>query len=406
MQEVITNPTVRSLQLRRPATAAAAVPVVVPSASPRRVSLLEVWRDAVATFGTQCGPILACALVSVAVTRLLDGALPASITGSALWALAQLTLVMLTQSFVRAAIGWIALYGSEGDAQGYSVWLAWCAVWRAALSRWAALVSASVLYTLLIALCAIGLSAWLREGEPAIPPDLNSLSFHVNQLVQEVASQGMRTPLFAPDVPYASVLKIAKGVVARQPEPTLDGYWNWVLKRQYYDPMLSDADRALITQEPAQHFVHILEGNDPLIALGSVIVLVVMETLLRFRTITALTSKGRGLIAPIRDSARLGVSHFGMLAGHVWVLRLFIGITSLFFVEAPMQVAQALAVPWLAQASGGVWINQIGHALFPVGHAVAVAAVAAMGALFAAFSAVYDARLYAAVQRQTILGSQ
>src|SRR5207253_6230227 len=76
-----------------------------------RISLVEIWHDALATFCAHCGPILVCTLLSLTLSLLVAGVAPAFAAGSRLWMLVQVGVVVLIQSLARGAVACMALHG-------------------------------------------------------------------------------------------------------------------------------------------------------------------------------------------------------------------------------------------------------------------------------------------------------
>jgi hypothetical protein len=136
--------------------------------------------------------------------------------------------------------------------------------------------------------------------------------------------------------------------------------------------------------------------------LGSLVLLVAADILLRFRLVTALQPAGawrRGsgsgrfrrlvpwVIPPV-ESTRMALHHGFVVVRHVWLLRITVAGVGGLFLVLPSALAQSRLIP-------GPWDNAAGMAWVPVFTTVlADAATVLIGALVVTFCAVYDARLY------------
>jgi hypothetical protein len=141
-----------------------------------------------------------------------------------------------------------------------------------------------------------------------------------------------------------------------------------------------------------------------LIVAGSVIFIVLAESLLRFRTVMAFkppdpqTSKveqGERLrrftaLDPLIDSARFTIRNLGAIIVHVWFLRLALSALSVLFIELPLAAVDRFVVPNIVRYGAEVEIISM------MDFAGASSAAIVNGILLA-FSAVYDARLYTAL---------
>jgi hypothetical protein len=135
-----------------------------------------------------------------------------------------------------------------------------------------------------------------------------------------------------------------------------------------------------------------------LILFASVVVLILVEALLRFTPVMAMNSPGRGrlcAVTPVLRSVRFGISHFGAITTHVWLLRLaFVAAYSVFFM-LPVVLVQDAAPPVVrsvTSALAGHWSLTLTLVCYWL-----------VMALFMAFSTVYDARLVLALASKTNL---
>jgi hypothetical protein len=136
-----------------------------------------------------------------------------------------------------------------------------------------------------------------------------------------------------------------------------------------------------------------------LITLVSLSVAILAETFLRFRVAAAFALPANSIprrfhiLAPINHSIHQGWKHWGLVTAHLGLLRLGVVAVRVAFVALPIVLAERVINPRAAQAVAAPW-------LYPI----CVLLVALSGALvegvITAFVAVYDARLFAALQTQ------
>jgi hypothetical protein len=128
-----------------------------------------------------------------------------------------------------------------------------------------------------------------------------------------------------------------------------------------------------------------------LVTLGSLMLLLVTETALRFRVIAALQPGQAGSCRPWVDGIRLAWRHFGVVAGQVWLLRLAVTCVQLLLVGLPVALAQQVVHPTVSPLVGMTWVQ-------PVCVLLTLVSMAVVNSIFTAFCAVYDARLFIALQ--------
>jgi hypothetical protein len=143
-----------------------------------------------------------------------------------------------------------------------------------------------------------------------------------------------------------------------------------------------------------------------LLTAASIALLVLAETLLRFRTVMAFEPSRSLQVAetlaggkrprrfaalnPLLASARFGLRHFGVVIVHVWVLRLALLVLCVGLIEFPSALTTHLVLPHATRLTNSLpvlpWLvfAQFG-------------AAALVGAIVHTFTLVYDARLYAAL---------
>ena len=135
------------------------------------------------------------------------------------------------------------------------------------------------------------------------------------------------------------------------------------------------------------------------ITAGRLLLIVLAETLLRFRVVMAMQAGKVGAIVPLIGSLHLGLKHFVRVTVHVWLLRLVPFAFSLAFVIAPTAVIQEIIVPklwpllnWLPGLTGWGWFGSQPQMMALAG------CIAFINVLISIFEAVYVARLYLALK--------
>jgi hypothetical protein len=172
----------------------------------------------------------------------------------------------------------------------------------------------------------------------------------------------------------------------------LTQYEQWLTETQGENAIAQPSER------PQSHEVW-------LIALASLMLLILAEPLLRFRTIMAVKPSrslqvpelpgGKGprrfmALAPLIASARFGLRHLGVVALHIWVMRCVVVALMLALVELPLAAATHIIMPNLIALMGK---SQI----LPLLHFTQLSAAALVSAIALALGTVYDARLYVAL---------
>jgi hypothetical protein len=133
-----------------------------------------------------------------------------------------------------------------------------------------------------------------------------------------------------------------------------------------------------------------------LVVLG-VALFIATDILLRFRVAATFAVEGVGrvsaLLTPLLGSARTGWRHFGTVALHIWTLRMAIVTFQTLFCTLPVLVVQQIVLPGVTAYLPSI----AGYT--PTLVTITSAGVAVVSALVTAFSMVYDARLFLAIQR-------
>jgi hypothetical protein len=131
------------------------------------------------------------------------------------------------------------------------------------------------------------------------------------------------------------------------------------------------------------------------ITLSGMVVLMLAETLLRFRTVIvmkplrSLRPQRFALFAPLIASVGFGLRHFGVVTVHIWAMRLAMLGLSVALIELPLAIMDNFIVPNLVQLGDFEWLPTIKF--------VVASSAAVVSAILAAFVVVYDARLYRAI---------
>lgn len=332
--------------------------------------MASLWREAFATFGAHATPMLFFGVMGFAGSIILVVAIGAAlrltdvlhasgplVTHSELERVflghdktildllfIQAIIGMFLGSFARGVISGLAL-GGQAQAAGTGATVAAC---RAALSRWPHLLIGSVIYGGLATVGAVGLNIVLRGWRL----DLNNagrIALTFDGFFQALALRSLHTLGPDPGSPFAEFVPYLRHVVLSHSE------------------------------------FHV-------IGLGSIVFVIVADTLLRFRAITALTSIRPDLFTPVLESIGLGLRHFGAIACHAGLLRMGIATANVALVILPVLLAQSIVVPLITRTTGS-------SALYMPCLALMIAGSAWMNAVFTAFVATHDARLFASLTR-------
>jgi hypothetical protein len=129
------------------------------------------------------------------------------------------------------------------------------------------------------------------------------------------------------------------------------------------------------------------------ITLGSLVLMFLCETLLRFWAVATLAASGRnqGVIHTLRTMTRLGVHHMKDITVQVWLLRVVMACVQVLFLAAPTLIAERILIPRVAFTIGAPWMIQVCILLIVLGSAIARSIVSACVVVF-------DARLFVALR--------
>ena len=97
------------------------------------------------------------------------------------------------------------------------------------------------------------------------------------------------------------------------------------------------------------------------------------------------------MVAPLVESTRLGLRHFGPVVLSAGMLRLMAGAIQITFVIAPVAVADYVVPAQLPGTVNAPWIGPVCRLASGVGGAL-------VGAVLIALCNLYDARLFAVLQ--------
>jgi hypothetical protein len=350
------------------------------------VEILALWRETLVAFSARSGLVLACALVGF----VSYGALAQSfsvLTGrgpdSNLWPFAFCgTLGLLLDALARGVLAWVGLQDPRTSTRG---------LLRLTLGRWRELLAGSLVHAALMLACALGGTALFVIGglgvvdpEPS-PPDLDSVP-------RLAVARSIDALLLGPVQPLSELVTPARLGALRlvwQSDSPAPVELKWLAFR-YGGPVSTP-----VTRDSFEPVAMLPVG---LVAFGSLALLFATETLLRFRAAAAMRSdpaRGAaqcGILAPIVESARLGLRHYGPVVASTWSLRLLASAVRVACIILPGVVAENAVFPQLAGIAGAAWIAPACRLASALGGAL-------VGAVLAAFCTLYDARLFVALQR-------
>ncbi len=334
---------------------------------PHRASLVAVWREALSPFSAHSEVMLSCALIGFVAPVILGNLF---YTGAKLSEYArtravvtlydrpslaalliQAGLGVLALTFARGLITWLTLFGRQRSEDG-SAHGNFGAACRATFARFPALLASSLLYSALIAAGFVAMSEFTK-----------GLEFAPNKLAHVWAG------------PLRAFGDVIRQLVWRGFNMLLPGFF--VVERT----------ELVILGAPSN-----LASDTWLTALAGMTLIFLAETLLHFRTVMVMKSprsprpQRPGWFAPLIDSARLGVSHFGTVLLHIGTVRLAIFALSVLLIEFPMAMMGHFVLPNIMRYGGG-------FELLPIVKFVSVSASALVSGILLAFSTVYDARL-------------
>lgn len=376
-------------------------------AAPRTTSspgIAQLWRESLQTFSAHSVAVLLCILSGLmspflvghwiatqAVLQNMDwvGPVPALQEKLTLNTLAMLACAgWLTTALARGVITGLALRGNAGNAI------------RETLAHLPALLISTLAYSVVIAICLLGLSPIVSServaGDESALLSWSGWENALSSAGQHIAGEPLSPLLPDAGAPFALLLPAAQDTLARHPAPAGE-----------YDRRLIENNNMPQPQSPLEAFA----TNQPdvlrVVVVASLAMLIIAETLLRFcvvmtfeplERIAASDPKQGGyplqwfaVFAPLIASVRFGWRHFGAITLHTWVLRIAGAALVLLLVKLPMAAALHIAMPALLAFIGKT-------PLLPVLSFVQLGLAALVAGIVLAFSTIYDARLFMALR--------
>jgi hypothetical protein len=259
-----------------------------------------------------------------------------------------------------------------------------------ALRRGPALLPGTLLYALLMGLAALGGTALfvlaglgLAQRAPVGPsPD---------ELAHLVAARSLDAVLLEPLPPLAELFTATRSGLLRQiwqPDSPAPLEVKWLAYRL-------GVRGSMPLHSPAPEFEALLPYAG--VALLSLTLLITSETLLCFRAAAAMQmdpSPGLAkysILAPLIGSVQLGLRHFWPVMLSTCTLRLGVSAIQITCLLLPVAIADNVVLPHLSWISGAPGVGLLCRLASGMGGVM-------VNALLTAFCALYDARLFAALQ--------
>jgi hypothetical protein len=357
------------------------------------IDIALIGQDALHAFCAHAAPILICACVGYAGIELLSIAVslaeppspPAMLCAfrpTPPWPRLLLAVICgWGVVFTQAMISRLALQ-SAGQPLGLR------SACRAVLRRVPALLLSWLVYGLLLAGIAVGLSVPLRAMrlDPANRQTDRRSGPALDSVVRELVWHGAHTLMPDPGSPFCEWAATTQAGVLNSWAVAGSSTWRMVNQGTAYVHTFSVPPA--LAAEPAYLFGPL---NFWLVTLGSLVLLVLTETALRFRVIAAVQPGPAGSCGSWVEGTRLAWRHFGVVAGQVWLVRLVVTCAQVLLVGLPVALAQQLVLPTVSPLVGMTWVQ-------PVCVLLTLVSVAVVHSVFTAFCAVYDARLFIALQ--------
>ena len=360
-------------------------------------TIADVWRDAFATFGARAPGILLLALVGFAGAPLLGlGASLAlnledyvhasgpfatrdGINGMLDPGDMRLLFVLVIQgllggflaSFARGVITVLALNTPDANF-GQAC--------RRALARMRALLIGTVIYGAVIGFGAVSVNVWLRNAnlDLSIAGDRPATA---EGALRAVLIRGMDALIPNPGAPVAELVPYWRHTAFTDLDNVSE--YNQYLAIAYNSRDLYSSIMH-VTPDPSEL---------PRLTLVSLLILLIGETILRFRVVAAMQPTGAaGTVVPLLRGMWLGIRYFIPITIHVWFLRLAVALFSIAFIILPVVLVQCIAEPLPAWTGGSTTVVSL---------PLVVLVLSVMNGVFVAFGTVYDARLYVALTQQT-----
>lgn len=381
-----------ALTANTPAARAREQVATAATAATGRVSIAEVWQDALSTFGAHAAAIVLCALVGFAAPVMIGAlgavALDRPLPTPAL--LAALILSVVGFTFACSVITWKALHaprpagesescGSGSFGEGI----------RVTVARAPALLVGNLFYGVVVTVGILGLSELTRPLEytyrhSSMTRVWAGPLYAFDQILRQLAWRAVSVFIPDPGPPFAESMpelrqtaraRLNADAPAIRAAPEFGSAYGVERQPAFFETFSAPADTT----------------ESRLFTLSGALLILIAETLLRLRTVMALKPPGSQrprrfwLLAPLLASARLGFRHFATITVHVWVVRLALFALSVVFIEFPLVMADNLLAPFARP-----WERL---EILPIMDLPKASAAAMVGATLLAFSVVYDARL-------------
>jgi hypothetical protein len=358
------------------------------SAAPRIATL---WRETVATFVAQSGPVLVSAWFGFATTvaaiqcfRSLSGRTPDSDP----WLfLVGAVLALLLHTLALGALAWIGLHGNSRSSAS-----SLANAWRVATAAWRGILPGMLVHAALTFVCALSLTPILISSG-LMETNLGPIEPNQDGLPRLAATRGFDAAVLGVLHPFGEWVAPAR--IALRP---------MFVQTEWPDPETWLAYAMKNHMNPTDY--HQLQSYGApmaalpagLIALAGLALLVAGELLLRFNAAAAVRMAPRavpvltGVFGPLLESARLGIRHARLVLFNAVTLRLLIHALQIIGLILTTSTAETAVLPRLASLTGAPWV-------VPVGTLACIVGSAAVSAFLTAFCALYDVRLYVALAR-------
>lgn len=387
--------------LRRTVTAQDALRTT-PAASP---AVAHLWWESLQTFSAHGGWVLLCAFLGLSSPFLVGCWIATQVVLQDMaWVgpvptlqekLSPAVMVILacaswvTSSFARGVITGLAIEGNAGAA------------FSKTRRCFPALLAGNLVYSAVVSVCLLSLSLTLISIDTPWDASLNlmmrltpeqRINATPNQLLQLT---GGMLKSDADGAPFTMLLPEARTALLWVSPAT--SYENWLIANYGHVP----APRSIVEQLRA-----LQSGALRYIAAFCMVLLIVTETFLRFRTVTAfklseslqtsqMKSGGQRLwefaaLLPLIKSAQFGWKHFIAITFHGWVLQIASFAFVLLMVELPIVAVWQFAMPALISVTGKT-------PLLPLMYFAQISLATLVAGIVLAFSTIYDARLFKAL---------
>lgn len=375
-----------------------------------RVRVVTVWREALAVFSERAPSILSCGLLGWSGAMVLCAALSAAfglpdylhasgllVTTEGLLAVFsrrsgfgllafQAAVALLASTFAKGVITGIALIDANDSRLSLR---ASCLI---TLRRFPALLLGALISGSLIACGVVGVNVLLRPANLDLSRS-GQVYHNPGGAAHMIGLRSLDAMIPDPGSPFTEYIPYFRLVAFRDLSQSPAGELTGM------GQVVQSGVAALVTAGASDdHASHSLRFW--LVGLGAVVLIVLAATLLRFYAVMALiprkpaySLRGFGLLMPLIESVRFGFRHFSLITLHVWVLRLTIVAVSMIVVIVPVALSQSYAVPGVIRLIKAPWIHPASVLLLSMSLAMA-------NAILAAFGAVYDARLYAMIEKK------